>query len=523
MNQNPRPSDALGAPGDQTTAVSAKGNTTFSSDTTVESKTFSSTTGGENAVLVVDGGVVLLESPTITKSGDESSENSDFYGTNAAVLATGGTLTIQGGSITTSGAHANGVFAYGDSLINVINTKITTTSNNSGGVMVAGEGSLSVSNATIETSGNSSAAIRSDRGGGTLSVSGGSYKTTGIGSPAIYSTAFISVEDAVLHSTASEGVVIEGGNSVSLKNTTLTDSNTSLNGNSETYKNIFIYQSMSGDASEGIGSFSAYNSTITTDHGDTFYVTNTTAEIFLENNQFTNNDETSAFLRAEGAKWGTAGQNGGDVELTLTNQVVEGDIILDNLSSLTLTMDGSHYMGAINTSNAAKSVSVTLSADSNLILTGNTYLTSLENADSTNKNIYSNGYKLYVGETEVAVNGSEAPELPEVDIVPIATGDTCETEDCEETIVISENAIINPIPFIVGGAAFAILVAAIVALIIYNKKKTKLPPTPPSAPSAPDFSALGDSATTTPPPAPTASALPSSTPEKTPPTPPPAV
>ena len=56
MNQNPRPSDALGAPGDQTTAVSAKGNTTFSSDTTVESKTFSSTTGGEriNQYFIID-------------------------------------------------------------------------------------------------------------------------------------------------------------------------------------------------------------------------------------------------------------------------------------------------------------------------------------------------------------------------------------------------------------------------------------------------------------------------------------
>ena len=73
---------------------------------------------------------------------------------------------------------------------------------------------MNATNLTIHTTGNSSAAIRSDRGGGTVNVTGGSYTTDGTGSPVIYSTADITVSDAQMESTASQGVVVEGHNSV---------------------------------------------------------------------------------------------------------------------------------------------------------------------------------------------------------------------------------------------------------------------------------------------------------------------
>ena len=82
-----------------------------------------------------------------------------------------------------------------------------------------------------------------------------------------------------------------------MNNVNLTDTNTTLNGNSETYKNIFIYQSMSGDADEGLASFTAKDSIITTNKGDTIFVTNTKATISFTNNKIINNDSTGAFLR----------------------------------------------------------------------------------------------------------------------------------------------------------------------------------------------------------------------------------
>ena len=181
--------------------------------------------------------------------------------------------------------------------VNISDSKITTTKNNSGGIMTTGGGVMNATNLTINTAGTSSAAIRSDRGGGTVTVNKGTYKTTGKGSPTIYSTADITVKNAKLISTSSEGVVTEGKNSINLENVELTDTNNTLNGQSTTYKNIFIYQSMSGDADTGTATFSSKDSTITTNKGDTIYVTNTKASITLENNTFINNDSEGNFLK----------------------------------------------------------------------------------------------------------------------------------------------------------------------------------------------------------------------------------
>ena len=351
---------------DNSLNVSHTGATEISTDTTNSGSLYSSTTGSQNALLVT-GGTSTLTNLSVTKSGDSDGDNSDFYGTNAAVLVKEGTLNIKGGTITTNGSHANGVFAYSNGTINISDTTIKTTSNNSGAIMVTGGGTLTANNVTAVTDGNSSAPIRSDRGGGTLTVNGGSYTSNGTGSPVIYSTANITVNKANLKSTASEGVVVEGKNSVTINNVNLEATNTKLNGNSETYKSIFIYQSMSGDADVGTSSFTAKNSKIVNNKGDIIFVTNTNTVINLENNEITNNDNTGAFLRIGAAKWGTSGSNGGTVTLNAKNQKISGDIIVDNISTLDLSLkNGSSYIGKINSENTAKKISISLDSTSTL-------------------------------------------------------------------------------------------------------------------------------------------------------------
>ena len=399
-----KPDENGGRPGENSASsnVSHTGASEISSDTTNNGQAYSSTTGSQNALLVT-GGTSTISNPIITKSGDSDGDDSDFYGTNAAVLVKNGTLNISDGNITTSGSHANGVFAYSNGIVNISNTNIKTTSNNSGAIMVTGAGTLTANNVTAETDGNSSAPIRSDRGGGTLTVNGGTYTANGVGSPAIYSTADITVNNAILISTKSEGAVVEGKNSITLNNVNLTDTNTSLNGNSETYKNIFLYQSMSGDADEGTASFTAKDSTITTNKGDTIFVTNTKAIISLTNNKIVNNDKAGVFLRIQAGKWGNTGSNGGDVTLNANNQKKDGNIFVDNISKLTMKLSsGSKYTGTLNGDNTAKEVSLSLDSSSTITLTGDSYITSLENADSSYSNIDFNGYKLYVN--GVAIN-----------------------------------------------------------------------------------------------------------------------
>ena len=381
---------------------------------TITSGTYTSSTKDENAMLV-NGTEANISGITVTKTGDsDGGDSTSFYGTNSAILAkSGANLTLKNITVTTDATGANGVFCYGGSAttnnsssdgttVTISDSKITTTKDNSGGVMTTGGGTMNVSNLEINTAGTSSAAIRTDRGGGTVTVDGGTYTTTGQGSPTIYSTADITVSNATLTATASEGIVIEGKNSVTIDNVNLIDTNNKLNGQSTTYKNIFLYQSMSGDAADGTAEFTAKNSTITTNKGDSFYITNTTATINLTNNTIVNNDTTGNFLRAKTDSWGKSGSNGGNVTLNMTNQKATGNIVVDSVSTLVMNMkSNSYYEGAINTDNSAKSITLTLDSTSTIKLTADTYVTGLENADTTNSNIDFNGYKLYVNGTAI--------------------------------------------------------------------------------------------------------------------------
>lgn len=391
------------------TNISYNGKTTIDDDTTIKEGSYTSTSSDENAILV-NGSKTSISNVKVTKTGDsDGGDSTSFYGTNSAILAkSGANLTLKNIEVTTNATGANGVFSYGGSAttnnsksdgttITISDSKITTTKDNSGGIMTTGGGTLNANNLIINTSGTSSAAIRSDRGGGSVNVTKGTYQTTGKGSPAIYSTANIKVNDATFIAKASEGVVIEGKNSVSLENCTLTDTNNTLNGQSTTYKNIFLYQSMSGDASVGNSEFTAKNSTITTNKGDTIYVTNTSSTINLENNTIINNDKTGYFLRAKSDSWGTKNENGGDVVLKLTNQKVTGNIYIDEISTLDMTLsNNSYYEGYINNENKSEKINLTLDKTSKIKLTKDTYITSLTNKDTTNSNIDFNGYKLYV-------------------------------------------------------------------------------------------------------------------------------
>lgn len=379
-------------------------------DTTIDSGEFSSSTKDENVFLASGDIHATLSNITVTKSGDsDGGDNTSFYGTNSAIIAKdGANLTLKNVTIKAEATGANGVFSYGGSAttnnagsdgttVTIQDSNITTTKDNSGGIMTTGGGIMKASHLTVQTAGISSAAIRTDRGGGTVEVDGGTYTTTGQGSPSVYSTADITVANAKLVSKSSEGIVIEGKNSVTMKSCELVDSNTKLNGKSTTYKNIFLYQSMSGDAADGNAEFTSVDSTITTNNGDSFYVTNTTATIHLENNTITNHDSNGNFLRIQKDSWGTTGKNGGEVTLEMTKQKITGNIVVDSISTLDMTMNSNSYLeGTINGSNSAKAVKLTLDKTSHIKLTGDSYVTSFENSDSSNSNIDFNGYQLYV-------------------------------------------------------------------------------------------------------------------------------
>ena len=395
--------NAPGGFGGSGTVTQGTSATTITEDGTYSSTSYSSTGDDENA-LRVDGATVTLDSVTVDKSAGSSSntEDGDFYGQNAALLATNGAnVTIKNATVNSSAQNGNGIFSYGaGTTVNVSDSTITTTADNSGGIQTTGGGTTNATNLTVNTSGNSAAAIRSDRGGGTVVVDKGTYTSNGYNSPAVYSTADITVSNATLTANNSEAFVIEGKNSIKLNNCDVSGNMSSTEGSSsdENVHNVMIYQSMSGDAEVGASEFDMTGGSLTGNNGDMFYITNTHSIINLSNVDITNKNADAYLMCVTGNSaargWGKAGANGAQVEFTASNQTLNGDIAVDTVSTLNMTLtDSSDFTGTINIIDNAQNGTavdnnavVTIDSDSTWTLTGNCTVTSLENNGTINFN-----------------------------------------------------------------------------------------------------------------------------------------
>ena len=331
------------------------------------------------------------------EKGDASNADaSSFQGVNAAVrVYDDAELTLKDCAIEASADNATGVFSYNGGTIHISDSTVNVTGGGAGGIQVAGGGILYAEDLIVTSA--SKAAIRSDKGGGLLVVDGGTYTSTGKnGCPAIYSTAEIQVSDATLISENSRAVIIEGKNSVAL-----TDCD--LYGNDQSTKegsvraNVLLYQSASGDASEGTSSFSATGGSITSYSGAMFYCTNTASVIDLKDTHLVLSDDGTLLIISTG-RWGKDDQNGGDCTFNATDQILEGTVLVDSISSLRLNLVNSSFTGSVESEGE---VSVTLDENSTWTLTADSYITSFE-GDAAN--VISNGYTLYVN--GVALTGT---------------------------------------------------------------------------------------------------------------------
>ena len=408
-----------GVPGSRQTDIKYTGATELTAKATETGKTYQSNKADESALLISTKEAVNIFHPTISKTGSsDGGDNCSFYGVNAALLVKdGSTSTIKGGMITSDGTGANGVFSYGGNgghnggqgdgtTVIIEDTKITTTGDGSGGIMTTGGGVMKAKNLTVNTSGRSSAPIRTDRGGGIVTVEGGSYTSNGLGSPVIYSTADVTVTDAVLTSNKSEGVCIEGKNSITLNNCQMTVSNTQRNGHAQFLDAIMIYQSFSGDADSGNSHFTMNGGSLTNRQGHLFHVTNTNAIISLNGVKLVNDDPAKVLLSVCADGWQGATNK---ATLNVSRQQLEGTILVGSDSELTLTLaDGSTFNGCIggNITNAAGdsvstetgTVHVTLGDDCTWTLTADTYITSLKGDAGR---INTNGHRLFVDGSEM--------------------------------------------------------------------------------------------------------------------------
>ena len=392
----------------------ASGATQITAAEILDGYAFTSTTAEENAILVNTADEVTISNSTVDKTGDsDGGDDSNFYGKNAAILVEGGsTTTLTNLTVTSDAKGANGIFSYGGNgghnggegdgtKVIIKDSIITTTGDGSGGTMTTGGGITNASNLTVTTNGQSSAAIRTDRGGGTVYVDGGTYTSNGLGSPAIYSTAEIHVANAALVSNLSEGVCIEGLNSIELTDCDLTANNTKCNGNATFMDTIMIYQSMSGDAASGNSTFAMTGGSLTSKNGHMFHVTNTNADIELNGVKLTNEDAANILISVCDDGW-----NGGNNQATFNAKAQDlvGAVLVGNNSTLALNLtEGTTFEGYVNgnivnatnqtVSTEVGTVTVTLDNNSTWTLTADGYVTEFNGAAA---NVIANGHTLYV-------------------------------------------------------------------------------------------------------------------------------
>ena len=419
-------------------ALEDRGVLVVDSESLDESKgLYHTETGDENAVLVENAGILKLADSLINKTGDTQTtgDDADFYGVNSAVLVNSdGQAEITNVEIETNSKGSNGIFvtngassgdsaqggapdaggqapdsqgssesASGSAEATIKNVKITTHSDKSRGLDATYAGKITAENVIINTDGQSCAALATDRGEGEVSVTNseintGVSKQSGRGSPLIYSTGEITVENTKGTAYVSQIACIEGKNSISLSNCDLTGYGEGNRQDGSEYVDlggVFIYQSMSGDADVGTSTFNATTSNLKISEDSSvyseapmFHITNTACVINLENTALSFG--SNIFLEASGQnQWGTTGSNGGSVELNTNNEDINGNVIVDSISSLTWNMQNTKFSGAINSTGTTD---VVIDSGSTWTLTGDSNVSSLE----LNGNIEYGDYTLTV-------------------------------------------------------------------------------------------------------------------------------
>lgn len=78
------------------------------------------------------------------------------------------------------------------------------------------------------------------------------------------------------------------------------------------------------------------------------------------------------------------------------------NIVVDNISTLKMNLkNNSSYKGSINNDKSVKNITLKLDKASKITLTGDSYVTSLEDDDTSYSNINFNGYKLFVSKKAI--------------------------------------------------------------------------------------------------------------------------
>jgi len=349
---------------------------------------FATSNTDENVLLVRKNGTLNLTDSELTKTGDSSSADaSNFTGQNAIILTNNSTTVLENLTLNSDADGSNAIFATGENAhVKARHIKIHTKNNSSRGLDATYGGTISAEDVDITTEGAHCGALATDRGEGNVIVNHAKIHTSGEGSPCIYSTGNIQLTNGEGVATGSEIAVVEGKNAITLQDVNLTG---------HVKHGIMLYQSFSGDANVGVAEFTAKDSVLNNNStGPMFYITNTTAKATLENTNL--NQSGDILVKVTSDRWGSNGKNGGDFTLNTRNQKLNGQILANNISKVTLNLGAnSTFNGTINNDNQADAAGINLTKSANWQLTADAYVTTITDEQSDFSNILSNKHNIY--------------------------------------------------------------------------------------------------------------------------------
>ena len=290
---------------------------------------------GKNSVVLADGGSnVIMEFCEV---------NSHTQGDGVSASGEGTKVSIQEGSVTTSRVGAAAVNATNKSTIIVYKTNINTYSNQSPAFYASKDGKVEITEVMGENSGQASPSFY---------ASGGAIKA----------------EKCKMSSTKWTIGSVDGGM-------------LELTGNelkSGSVSGFLVYGADGKDRdSRSSGKLILRKNKINVSDGPLIFVTNADAEISLSGNKITYRNDEIITVKAD--EWGTKNHNQGNAVINIENQTLSGDIYVDSISGLTLTLAKGGNLNGKVTGDATprRDIKVFMKKGSKWSLKGDCYISSI--------------------------------------------------------------------------------------------------------------------------------------------------
>lgn len=326
---------------------------------------------GSSAVYATNGVHLVLTRMRLNKtSGTVNDADRRETGKNSVVLADGGSNVIMEFCEVNSHAQAaDGVSASGEGTkVTLQEGSISTSRVGAAAVNATNKSKVIVQKTTVNTYSNQSPAFYACKDG-TMEIAEAKGDNTGQAASSFYvSTGSIKAEKCELSSAKwTIGSLDEG----------LLE----LTGNKLKAGGVcgFLVYGADGKQREwrSTGTLVLDKNEITVTEGPLIFVTNAGGTIFLSRNKIICKNDEIISIKAD--EWGPKGYNQGDATIDLEKQTLNGDIYVDSISSLTLTLKNSAKLNGSITGGATdrRAVKVFMKKGAKWNLKGECYISSI--------------------------------------------------------------------------------------------------------------------------------------------------